>query len=44
MDLAQNCQFVDMAYLKKSDLRNGVLSYRRRKTEQQLFIKWEKCM
>ena len=36
--------FVDMAYLKKSDLQNGVLSYRRRKTAQQLFIKWEKCM
>lgn len=36
--------FVDMAYLRKSDLRNGILSYRRRKTEQQLFIKWEKCM
>lgn len=36
--------FVDMAYLKKSDLRNGVLTYRRRKTDQQLFIKWEKCM
>lgn len=36
--------FVDMAYLKKSDLRNGVLSYRRQKTGQQLFIKWEKPM
>ena len=36
--------FVDMAYLKKKDLQNGVLSYRRRKTGQQLFIKWEKCM
>lgn len=36
--------FVDMAYLKKSDLQNGVLSYRRRKTAQQPFIKWEKCM
>lgn len=36
--------FVDMAYLKKSDLRNGILSYRRRKTDQRLFIKWEKCM
>lgn len=36
--------FVDMAYLRKKDLRNGVLSYRRRKTGQQLFIKWEKCM
>ena len=36
--------FVDMAYLKKKDLNGGVLSYRRRKTGQQLFIKWEKCM
>jgi len=36
--------FVDMAYLRKKDLQNGILSYRRRKTGQQLFIKWEKCM
>ena len=36
--------FVDMAYLKKVNLRNGVLSYRRRKTNQQLHIKWERCM
>lgn len=36
--------FIDMAYLRKTDLQNGVLSYRRRKTGQQLFIKWEKCM
>lgn len=36
--------FVDMAYLKKKDLRNGILSYRRNKTHQQLFIKWEKPM
>ena len=36
--------FIDMAYLKKKDLQNGILSYRRRKTGQQLFIKWEKCM
>ena len=36
--------FVDMAYLRKKDLQNGVLSYRRRKTGQQLFVKWEKCM
>ena len=27
--------FVDMAYLRKKDLQNGVLSYRRRKTGQQ---------
>lgn len=36
--------FIDMAYLKKKDLSNGVLSYRRRKTGQQLLIRWEKCM
>lgn len=36
--------FIDMAYLKKKDLMNGILSYRRRKTGQLLFIKWEKCM
>ncbi len=36
--------FIDMAYLKKNDLTNGILSYRRRKTGQQLFIRWEKCM
>ncbi len=36
--------FVDMSYLKKINLNNGILSYRRKKTGQQLFIKWEKCM
>lgn len=36
--------FVDMAYLKKTDLENGILTYKRRKTKQQLSIKWEKCM
>ena len=36
--------FVDMAYLKKSDLKNGLLSYRRKKTGQQLQMKWEACM
>ena len=36
--------FVDMAYLKKTDLDNGILTYKRRKTKQQLSIKWEKCM
>ena len=33
--------FVDMAFLKKEDLQNGVLVYRRRKTGQLLSIKWE---
>ena len=36
--------FIDMAYLRKSDLKNGILTYRRRKTGQELTIKWEKCM
>lgn len=36
--------FVDMAFLKKQDLQNGILAYRRNKTGQQLFIKWEKNM
>ena len=36
--------FIDMAYLKKTDLQNGILTYRRRKTGQELNIKWEKCM
>lgn len=36
--------FIDMAYLKKKNLANGILTYRRRKTRQQLSIKWEKCM
>ena len=36
--------FIDMAFLKKTDLKNGILTYRRKKTNQQLTIKWEKCM
>lgn len=36
--------FIDMAFLKKKDLRNDILVYRRHKTNQQLFIKWEKPM
>lgn len=36
--------FVDMAYLKKTDLNNGILSYRRKKTGQSLFVRWEECM
>lgn len=36
--------FIDMAYLKKKDLSNGILSYRRHKTGQQLYVKWEQCM
>ncbi|MFI3293030.1 MAG: site-specific integrase, partial [Rikenellaceae bacterium] len=36
--------FVDMAFLRKKDLQNNTISYRRRKTGQQLHIKWERCM
>ncbi|MFI3248682.1 MAG: tyrosine-type recombinase/integrase, partial [Rikenellaceae bacterium] len=36
--------FVDMAYLRKEDLKNGVLTYYRRKTGQLLTVKWETCM
>ena len=36
--------FVDMAYLEKINLHQGYLSYRRKKTDQQLVIYWEKCM
>lgn len=32
--------FIDMAFLKKSDLRNGAVSYRRHKTGQMLSIEW----
>ena len=36
--------FVDIVYLKKSNIRNGFLVYRRRKTGQQLTMKWEPAM
>ncbi len=36
--------FIDMAYLRKKDLSHKILSYRRHKTGQQLFIKWETQM
>lgn len=36
--------FVDMAYLKKSDLSNSQITYRRRKTGQKLVVKWTKEM
>lgn len=36
--------FIDMAFLKKSDLKNGYVTYRRRKTSQQLIIEWTKEM
>ena len=34
--------FVDIAYLKKKNLKNGLLSYCRKKTNQQITIAWER--
>lgn len=36
--------FIDIAYLRKENLVNGVLTYRRHKTGQQLSVRWERCM
>lgn len=36
--------FIDLAYLRKSDLANGIVTYRRRKTGQKLTIRWTKEM
>ncbi len=36
--------FVDMVYLRKADLANGHVTYRRRKTGQRLTIAWTKEM
>jgi len=36
--------FVDIAYLRKADVRDGVLSYKRRKTGQLLTLAWEPKM
>lgn len=36
--------FIDMAFLKKTDLKNGYVIYRRRKTGQSLTIEWTREM
>lgn len=36
--------FIDMAFLRKSDLKNGFITYRRRKTKHTLSIQWTKDM
>lgn len=36
--------FVDMAYLRKKDLKNGYLTYRRKKTGQLLTVEWTRQM
>ena len=35
--------FVDIAYLRKTDLKNGMWTYCRRKTNQCLKVEWEKA-
>ena len=35
--------FVDIAYLRKSDLKNGMWTYCRKKTNQCLMVEWEKA-
>lgn len=42
--ILRGMSFIDMAYLRKSDLKNGYVTYRRRKTGQQLTIEWTKEM
>ncbi len=36
--------FIDLAYLRKRDLSNGYITYNRKKTGQQLTIRWEQSM
>ena len=36
--------YVDMTFLKKSDLKDGMITYRRHKTNQQISIAWTKEM
>jgi len=36
--------FVDMAYLKRGNVKNGWLYYKRHKTGQSIAVKWEQCM
>lgn len=36
--------FIDLAYLRKSDIKDGILYYTRSKTGQRLAIRWEKDM
>lgn len=42
--MLRGMSFIDMAFLKKKDLANGYIVYRRRKTGQTLSIKWTQDM
>ncbi|MDE6669829.1 MAG: site-specific integrase [Muribaculaceae bacterium] len=42
--MLRGMSFIDMAFLRKTDLANGYIIYRRRKTGQQLTIEWTRDM
>lgn len=42
--MLRGMSLIDMAFLKKTDLKNGHITYRRRKTGQQLVIEWTREM
>lgn len=42
--MLRGMSFIDMAFLRKTDLNNGYVIYRRRKTGQLLTIKWTREM
>lgn len=42
--MLRGMSLIDMAFLKKTDLCNGYLTYRRRKTGQRLMIEWTSDM
>lgn len=42
--MLRGMSFIDMAFLRKTDLVNGYIRYRRRKTGQLLMIKWTREM
>ena len=42
--MLRGMSFIDMAYLRKTDLSNGHITYRRRKTGQRLTIQWTNDM
>ncbi len=42
--MLRGMSFIDMAFLRKTDLANGFITYRRRKTGQLLTIEWTKDM
>ena len=41
---ARGMAFVDMAYLRKTDISNGMIRYTRRKTGQRMYIHIEPCI